>query len=156
MSSDAVIPKDEEKVIVQNTIWTHVLPFLAWLVVMSMLPPAGWSYAVRTVGCLALFFWCSPWRWYPRLNIRNMPLALLVGVVVAVVWVAPEAKPLSSIPWFEKIYQLLFMLPPWGHWWRSFSGAVFFIAGCLKRIFFRLIRDACTSLFFWRWLCCSV
>ena len=71
-------PADSEKTVIQNTIWTHVAPFAAWLIMMSLLPPAGWSYAVRSAACLAAFCWFCPWRWYERLKARHLFPALVI------------------------------------------------------------------------------
>ena len=70
----------------------HVIPFVAWLFIAHMLgDPEGWKYAVRSAVCVGLMFWLRPWRWYPRLEWKNVPLALGVGVAVFVAWVAGES-----------------------------------------------------------------
>jgi uncharacterized protein len=73
-------------------VWSHALPFAAWLVLMAIpgLPPA-WNYALRTVICLVLFVGLCPSRWYARPRIGNLPLAFLVGIAVFAVWVLPES-----------------------------------------------------------------
>lgn len=69
----------------------HAVPFLAWIVIMGTLGRwdggEGWKYALRAAVCLGLLCACRPWRWYAPLRVRNLPLALAVGVAVCVVWV---------------------------------------------------------------------
>jgi len=85
----------------------HVAPFAVWVGVLFLLqgletlhlcPRAlhPWSYAVKSVVCAGLFLWLKPWRVYPALNAANIPLALLVGVGVAVMWILPE------MPWLGR------------------------------------------------------
>ena len=106
-------PDDDEKVVIQNIMWTHVVPFAAWLALMTLLPPAGWSYAVRSVVCLGLFFWFAPWRWYEKLNAHHIPLALTVGAAVCIIWIFPELSLMKRIPGFESLYALLGIMPIW-------------------------------------------
>ena len=86
-----------EKKKTDAAIWSHALPFAAWLALMTApgLPPA-WNYALRTVVCLALFLWLRPSKGYSHPRIRDLPPAFLVGVAVFAVWVLPES------PWFER------------------------------------------------------
>ena len=79
---------------------------------LSVLPATAWSYAVRTVVCTGLFIWCGPWRWYPHLKIQHLPIAGAAGVLVFILWIAPEL-PLLANTRFAQMYQLLFILPPW-------------------------------------------
>jgi len=114
----APIPSDDEKTVIQNAMWTHVAPFGAWLLLMSALPsllplPAAWTYAVRTAIGLGLFLWFCPWRWYAPLRLRSVPLAVIVGVVVFVVWVLPEASVMDRLPRLRDLYQLVGITPPW-------------------------------------------
>lgn len=75
----------------------HAVPFGAWIVLMLILdwigPPAAWKYALRAAAGLALLVWLRPWRWYPRLQVRNLGWSLAAGVIVYLVWVLPE------VPW---------------------------------------------------------
>ena len=71
----------------------HIAPFAVWLAVMFGLgEPAAWKYALRAALGLAALLWFRPWRWYAPLAVRHVPLALIVGVLVFVVWVLPESK----------------------------------------------------------------
>ncbi|MCL2104814.1 MAG: CAAX prenyl protease-related protein [Kiritimatiellaeota bacterium] len=85
----------------------HVVPFVVWVGVIFLLQGLAsvypcprvlypWGYAVKSVVCAGLFLWLKPWRVYPVLKLSNVPLALLVGVIVAVVWIVPET------PWLGR------------------------------------------------------
>lgn len=91
----------------------HVVPFIAWLFIAHMLgDPEGWKYAVRSVVCLGLFVWLRPWRWYPRLDVKNLPLAMLVGVVVLVVWVIGETPWVAAhLPLLHTLYGTYGIMP---------------------------------------------
>ncbi|MCF7837745.1 MAG: CAAX prenyl protease-related protein [Candidatus Marinimicrobia bacterium] len=113
-SARAPVPADGDRAAVTNSMWTHVLPFGAWLLMLALTSvPSAPAYAARTVVGLALFLWCAPWRWYPRPRWRNLPLALLVGALVFVIWVGPEAAWTQRFPGFQRAYNLLGILPPW-------------------------------------------
>lgn len=94
---------------------SHAVPFIAWLFIMQLLgDPAGWKYAVRTLVCLGLFLWLRPWVWYPRIQWRNLPLALAVGVGVCVAWVGFESSWFQeAFPRFHDIY-IRYGVLPWG------------------------------------------
>ncbi len=80
----------------KNGAWVagHVVPFAVWVAVILALqawesvgevPRAAypWSYALKSVACAALFMGLRPWRVYPALRLRHVPLALAAGVAVA-------------------------------------------------------------------------
>lgn len=86
----------------------HVVPFAVWIGVIavlqaleagSLLPRWGyaWAYALKAVVCAGLFIALRPWRVYPALRLRNLPLATLLGVGVAVLWILPET------PWAARV-----------------------------------------------------
>ena len=86
---------------------THVLPFAIWLTLMVWLgDPSGWKYAARSMAGLGLLLAFRPWRWYPRLQLKNIPVAIGVGVLIFFVWIglempwvvenAPAVKSMSS------------------------------------------------------------
>lgn len=105
---------DPEPIGIRAPVWSHVLPFIAWLFVMQMLgDPAGWKYAVRTVLCLALFIYLKPWRWYRRLDPKNLPLALGVGVAVFFVWIFFETDFMAQWPAIQNAYLKYGTLWPW-------------------------------------------
>jgi CAAX prenyl protease-like protein len=95
--------------------WSHAAPFLAWLVLMPMLDwSPGWVYALRSVLCAGLFIFFRPWSWYPRLKVRNLPLALVVGVLVSWVWVLPESRWMAEhAPHLQCLYLRIGTLWPW-------------------------------------------
>lgn len=85
-----VMSNDEP--IYRSPAFAHVAPFIAWLFLMQMLgDPAGWKYAARSAACLGLFLFLRPWQWYPRFSLKNLPIAVAVGVGVFVAWVIGEA-----------------------------------------------------------------
>lgn len=66
---------------------------------------AAWQYAIRTAVCGALFLAFRPWRWYPRLSLRHVPLSLLIGVFIFFVWVGPESETMGRIaPTLKALY----------------------------------------------------
>ena len=74
MKPEQVIPQEN----LERPTLAHVVPFIAWLFVAHMLgDPEGWKYAVRSAICLGLFVWLRPWRWYGRLDLKNIPFVLL-------------------------------------------------------------------------------
>lgn len=76
-----------------KAVWVHVIPYLAWLLMMSLLgDPSGVRYAIQTAGGIILLLVCRPWRWYAPPKLKNIPLALAVGLLVFVFWVGPESQ----------------------------------------------------------------
>jgi CAAX prenyl protease-like protein len=69
-----------------------MLGWLGFMLLGNALPvdPAV-AYACRTIGVTALLVLLRPWRWYDRMRLRHLPLALLTGVAVFALWVLPEA-----------------------------------------------------------------
>ncbi|MBU0679358.1 MAG: CAAX prenyl protease-related protein [Verrucomicrobia bacterium] len=107
-------PDDDNKVVIQNAMITHILPFGAWMILLSIFSPAtGWTYALRAVVGAGLFLWFCPWRWYPRLQLKNLGWAMIVGILVFVVWILPETQTVSQFEGFHRLYQLVGILPPW-------------------------------------------
>ncbi|HMP89884.1 MAG TPA: CAAX prenyl protease-related protein [Kiritimatiellia bacterium] len=84
----------------------HIVPFVAWLFIAHLLgDPDGWKYAVRSVVCLGLFVWLRPWRWYSAINFRNVPLAIVVGIAVCIIWVIGESPWVrDNLPWLYNVY----------------------------------------------------
>lgn len=71
----------------------HVLPFLAWLVLMLLPVAPTTNYLIRTAVSLILLLWLRPWKWYRfRLNGIMLGLTGVTAVVVFWVWVAPETE----------------------------------------------------------------
>lgn len=82
---------EEEK---ENTqaVLAHVLPFAIWLTMFVWFD----EYNARTIGGIILLAIFRPWRWYPRLKLRSIPAALLVGIFIFIVWVGFET------PWMAR------------------------------------------------------
>jgi len=74
----------------ERAVWAHVIPFLVWIVFIPMFDPSGWEYAARTLLVTALLLILRPWRGYAPLRMKNLPLALGVGVLVFILWVGLE------------------------------------------------------------------
>lgn len=90
---------DQGEYINRRAIIAHVAPYVAWIALLQFLDipqiPAAVGYAVRSVLCLGAFVYLKPWKWYSAPRLRNVPLAILVGLVVFAVWVGPETE------WFK-------------------------------------------------------
>jgi CAAX prenyl protease-like protein len=158
MSQTPEVTTVQEESVERPTL-AHVVPFIAWLFIAYIMgDPDGWKYAVRSAVCLGLFVWLRPWIYYPRLNLRHVPLAVVVGIGVFVAWVMGESAWLKrTVPlayeWYSK-YAVL----PWGEMRETDLGAQYApeVAGWP----FTLVRIAGSALvigvieeFFWRgWL----
>lgn len=92
-------------------VWAHVIPFLAWLLMMSLLgDPSGWRYVWQTLGGLILLFAFRPWRWYECPKLKSLPLALAVGVLVFVFWVGLESAFFkNAAPGISAFYEKYFV-----------------------------------------------
>ena len=88
--------------------WSHVVPFALWLGLMALLDflggPAAWKYALRVLLCGGLLVWLRPWRWYAPPAWRQAPIALLAGLFVFVLWVAPESSLAARWPHLQDVY----------------------------------------------------
>lgn len=95
----------------------HAVPFVAWMLLMSVLGWFGedhaWKYAARSGLCALLFLYLRPWRWYPAPKLKNIPWAVAAGVLVYVIWVFPEMSWGEGMPWIQEIYQK-FGIRPFG------------------------------------------
>lgn len=94
-----------------KAVWAHTVPFMAWLLMMSLLgDPTGMRYLWQTVGGLILLFIFRPWRWYPAPKLKNVPLALAVGLLVFVFWVGLESEFFkSAFPKISEFYERYFV-----------------------------------------------
>ena len=94
-----------------RAIWAHALPFLAWFLMMSLLgDPSGTRYAIQTVGGTILLLICRPWRWYAAPKLRNVPLALAVGILMFAFWVGLESEySRSCFPRISEFYERWFV-----------------------------------------------
>jgi len=99
---------------IRAPVWAHVVPFAAWLFIMQMLgDPAGWKYALRTVLCLGIFLYLRPWKWYGKLDLKNIPLAIVVGIGVFAAWIFFETEWMGQFPAIQNFYLKYGTLPPW-------------------------------------------
>jgi len=99
----------EEQRVNTRAVLAHVLPFAIWLTMMVWLDDPAWNYNARTIGGLVLLALFRPWRWYPKLNLRNIPAALGVGVLIFVVWVGFEtpwvARHAPAVTeWYDRLF----------------------------------------------------
>lgn len=94
-----------------KAVWAHTVPFLAWLLMMSLLgDPSGTRYAIQTVGGLFFLVLFRPWRWYTRPKLKTIPLALAVGLLVFVFWVGLESEFFkSACPGISEFYERYFV-----------------------------------------------
>jgi CAAX prenyl protease-like protein len=97
----------------KTAIWAHTAPFVAWVVLMEVLGGSAIAYAARVAICLGLLLWFRPWRWYRRMKIRGLPLAVALGVLVFVIWVLPESAWMGRWPALQNAYLKIGILPPW-------------------------------------------
>jgi len=80
-------------------------------------PPMAlpWSYAAKTIACGALILWLKPWQGDGSATTgwRHLPLALFIGVLVAVLWILPETVWVANRwPGFHAFYnKWLIMMP---------------------------------------------
>lgn len=94
-----------------RAVWAHAAPYVAWLLAMS-LPggPSATRYAVQTVGGIVLLLLCRPWRWYAAPKLKNLPLALAVGVLIFVFWVGLESGfSRDAFPGIREFYERWFV-----------------------------------------------
>lgn len=139
-----------------NPLLAHVVPFVAWIAVLHFLDvpqlKPSWQYAVRAaVGALLLVIY-QPGRWYPRLHAYNLPLALIVGVGVFLIWVLPES-PLAPA-WLREPY-LRWAVRPWGEFRNPIEAAPYAPSVCgwpltLIRLFGSGLIIPIIEEFFWR------
>ncbi len=83
----------------------HVLPFAIWLTLMVYFD----NYLYRSIGGLVLLAVFRPWRWYPRLNPKNIPAAVGVGVLIFLVWVGFETPWMARnapavTEWYDRLF----------------------------------------------------
>jgi membrane protease YdiL (CAAX protease family) len=88
-----------------SAVIAHVLPFAIWLTMLVWVD----AYNARTIGGLVLLAVFRPWRWYPRLNLRNIPAAIGVGILIFFVWVGFEtpwvARHAPAVTeWYDRLF----------------------------------------------------
>ena len=94
----------------------HVIPFAIWLTMMVWFDDPTWSYMARSIGGLITLAIFRPWRWYPKLNWRNIPAAIGVGIFILFVWVIFESPWVvhhapAVTEWYDRLFVDPFMHP---------------------------------------------
>lgn len=92
----------------KRAIAAHVIPFVAWLLLMHFLDvpqlPPAWAYAIRSAVCLGLFLYLRPWQGYAPLAWRHLPPAIIVGLAVFIAWVALEHPAAARLEPLRDLY----------------------------------------------------
>ena len=114
----------------------HWVPFVVWGGVLLLLQAAEtvWTlprwihpviYAVKSLVCAGLLLYYRPWRGQSGLRAADWGPALLAGLLVAVLWIAPET-PLAGRRWpgLQAFYYRWLVFPP-GRFPAYFDPAVF-------------------------------
>jgi len=88
-----------------KAVLAHVVPFALWLTMLVWVE----AYNARTIGGLVLLALFRPWRWYPKLNWRNIPAAIGVGVLIFFVWVGFESPWVADhapavSEWYDRLF----------------------------------------------------
>ena len=79
-------------------------PFFLWIagLVLLFFPHSfdfpAYVYATKTILCAGLFFALKPWRYVPSTKVKgDIPLGILIGIAVYVLWVLPECLPYPAL-----------------------------------------------------------
>lgn len=79
-----------------------IAPYVAWMVLMTVLPPTPWAYAVRTVATAALLPFAllaaGPSAARSR-SFRTFLVSSFVGILVFAIWILPEQ---FDWPWYRR------------------------------------------------------
>ena len=94
----------------------HVIPFIAWLALMFsgsyIFGENPWIYVLQTAAGFALLLIYRPWRWYKKAALKNVPAAIFVGIIVAVIWIAPELRSSNQgLALWQELYLRFGILP---------------------------------------------
>lgn len=100
-------PEEERENI--RAVLAHVLPFAIWLTMMVWFDDPVWSYTARSIGGLILLVLFRPWRWYPKLRLKNIPAAIGVGIFILIVWVGFESPWVAEhapavTTWYDRLF----------------------------------------------------
>ena len=137
----------------------HVIPFIAWVALMFLgsyiFNDNPWGYVVQTAIGFALLFIYRPWRWYKKSSLKNVPPAIFVGIIVAVIWIAPEMRDGNAgLALWQELY-LRFGILPLGELPDTVSPSIY--APSENGWFFTIVRligsafaIAIIEEFFWR------
>jgi len=130
----------------KKTIWL-VVPYVAWMVLMTCLPPTAAAYACRTiVTAVLLVVVARLMEWRPSKptvhDWHNLLIGLVVGLLVFAVWILPEQFELA---WYRKY----FILGEGGTAAVDKSGAGLLVMRLVGSAF---VISVAEELFFRRWL----
>jgi len=89
----------------KNTIWL-IVPYVAWMILMTCLPSTPAAYACRTVvTAVLLTVVAGLFGWRPKRpagrDWLNLTTGLLVSLAVFVIWIVPEQL---DLPWYRKLF----------------------------------------------------
>ena len=105
-----VVLTPEEQQENSKAVIAHVIPFAIWLTLMVWFDNPVWGYAARSIGGMIMLAVFRPWRWYPKLNWKNVPVAIGVGIFILIVWVGLESPwVVKSAPGITEWYDRLFV-----------------------------------------------
>jgi CAAX prenyl protease-like protein len=105
---------DSKRVTPSIALVAHVVPFIAWLLLMAVLGEAtAVKYALRAAFCFALLLLLRPWRWYAPFRGKHVLPSVGVGVLVFGAWIALETDFAARWSGLHGLYLLLGHLPPW-------------------------------------------
>ncbi len=136
----------------------HTAPFAAWVALRLAadlaVPDRAWPYAVQTVTGAALLVLLRPWRYYAPFRWRDLPAAVLVGVLVLALWVMPFLRWGDEMPWFQEFYLRFGVLPlgslPRRPAWSPYAPGVCGWPMTLVRLAGSAFVIATAEEFFWR------
>lgn len=89
---------------------SHILPFVIWITLMVWIDDSVLSYNIRTFTGILLLLLLKPWSWYEPFKLKNLPISILVGFFVFLIWIIFETPwMISNFPNVNEIYIRLFV-----------------------------------------------
>jgi len=135
----------------------HVIPFIAWMVLMVLLEKFGadgaWKYMIRTIFVSGLLVIYKPWRYYNWGKVRDLWFGVLTGIIVFAIWVLPELT--NGEPFFLQEFYLKYCILPLGEITVAEGNSIYEPTNCGwflwgVRLFGSAIIIAIAEEFFWR------
>ena len=92
-----------------NAVLSHVIPFITWLTLMVWIDDPVLSYNLRTIICIIIIFIFKPWKYYPSFELKYLPISILTGIIVFLLWICFEAPwTIANFPliaeWYDRIF----------------------------------------------------
>lgn len=92
-----------------NAVLSHVIPFITWLTLMVWIDDPVLSYNLRTIICIIIIFIFKPWKYYPSFELKYLPISILTGIIVFLLWICFEAPwTTANFPliaeWYDRIF----------------------------------------------------